>query len=85
MQPLEGVEKMEELRKSAMRTQLSSSKKLKLHQLGNGPSKLCQCLGITKCLLDQRDLVWLIFIFIILLPIKVVSVFWYYKMLARSI
>lgn len=53
MEPAEGVEKMLELRTS----QSSSKKQLQAKDLGNGPSKLCQSLAITKASVNQRDLV----------------------------
>nr|KAG5713404.1 hypothetical protein BaRGS_024952 [Batillaria attramentaria] len=52
VEPKEGLEKMMELR-----TGKSSSKKpLQPRDLGNGPSKLCQSLGISKAEVNQRDL-----------------------------
>ncbi|PVD38932.1 hypothetical protein C0Q70_01557 [Pomacea canaliculata] len=53
VEPVEGMEKMLELRGSKS----SSKKTLKARDLGNGPSKLCQSLAITKASINQRDLV----------------------------
>ncbi|KAK7113203.1 hypothetical protein V1264_012538 [Littorina saxatilis] len=58
MEPLEGVVKMEELRRGKMKTSApSAGKTLKVKDLCNGPSKLCQSLAINKPDLNQRDLV----------------------------
>ena len=57
VEPLEGVDKMAELRQGKKKSSTPSKGSLKIQDLGNGPSKLCQSLNITKPALNQRDLV----------------------------
>ena len=57
VEPLEGVDKMVELRQGKKKSSTPSKGSLKVRDLGNGPSKLCQSLNITKPALNQRDLV----------------------------
>ncbi|NWR76136.1 3MG glycosylase, partial [Centropus unirufus] len=52
LEPLQGLEAMRELRSTSRK---GPAKPLKDWQLCNGPSKLCQALGIDKAF-DQRDL-----------------------------
>ncbi|XP_076439612.1 DNA-3-methyladenine glycosylase-like [Babylonia areolata] len=60
VEPLEGVERMGELRKVKGKSSSSTAaapSSFKVHQLANGPGKLCQALNITKQHLNQHDLV----------------------------
>ncbi|PKU36177.1 dna-3-methyladenine glycosylase [Limosa lapponica baueri] len=52
LEPLQGLDAMRELRSASRK---GPTKPLKDGQLCNGPSKLCQALGIDKAF-DQRDL-----------------------------
>ncbi|XP_068084522.1 uncharacterized protein [Anabrus simplex] len=66
LEPLEGIDYMYEQRTTMKKTNLntpasdqSSKPKWKLHELCNGPSKLCRCLNISTNLCNKRDLsVW---------------------------
>lgn len=50
VEPIEGIDKMEEHRNSNSSKKVSKTapKKLKQHELANGPSKLCIAFSITK-------------------------------------
>ncbi|KAK9886511.1 hypothetical protein WA026_016790 [Henosepilachna vigintioctopunctata] len=55
LEPIQGIEKIEELRKMKMKNKISA-KKFKTTELCNGPSKLCIGLDIRKDNLNRVDL-----------------------------